>query len=295
MTPLSLRVEPFSEPLAQRLANSAANAAEIVLYWLGQAGFVLDLGSQRVLIDPYLSDSLAQKYRGTHYAHQRLMPAPIRPDEFTRLDLVLCTHRHTDHMDPDTLSVLAKRFPKLRFVVPAAAQTEACQRAGVSPQRLLLADAGKPLEIWPGLTLHPLAAAHETFSINAAGQHEWLGYVLDFAGYRVYHSGDGIPYPGLSESVTKLAPQLALLPVNGRDAERNARGVPGNFTLDEAIELCRAAKIPALLAHHYGLFDFNTLAPEIIDARIEHETQNTPILLRAQLKQALHLHASNHD
>ena len=35
------------------------------LYWLGQAGFVLDIGAHRLLIDPYLSDSLAAKYAGT--------------------------------------------------------------------------------------------------------------------------------------------------------------------------------------------------------------------------------------
>lgn len=47
--------------------------------------------------------------------------------------------------------------------------------------------------------------------------------------------------------------------MNGRDAERSGNGVPGTFTLDEAITLCHDAGVPAMIAHHYGLFEFNTV------------------------------------
>ena len=53
--------------------------------------------------------------------------------------------------------------------------------------------------------------------------------------------------------------------MNGRSAPA-AAGFAGNFHLDEAIGLCRAAKIPAMIAHHYGLFAFNTADPAAIDA-----------------------------
>jgi hypothetical protein len=58
---------------------------------------------------------------------------------------------------------------------------------------------------------------------------------------------------------------LALLPVNGRRRELSERNIPGNFTLAEAIELCRYARIPFLIAHHYGMFAFNTIDPTLID------------------------------
>ena len=38
------------------------------IVWLGQAGFWIETGEARVLIDPYLSDSLAQKYADPQYA-----------------------------------------------------------------------------------------------------------------------------------------------------------------------------------------------------------------------------------
>lgn len=283
-------MRPFAGALADELHDGPGPApdAGIELHWLGQAGFVISGGGHRVLIDPYLSDSLARKYRGTRYGHVRLMAAPIAPEQFERIDLVLCTHRHTDHMDPDTLQPLAARFPALRFVVPAASLDEARRRCGVGDDRLIAANAGEPLEPLPGLRVRPLPSAHETLQVDAQGRHEWLGYVIGLAGVRLYHSGDGVPYEGLEAAVRAAAPQLALLPVNGRDAERAGNGVPGNFTLDEAVALCRACGIGTMLAHHHGLFAFNTVPPELVDARADAEARLGGLALRrARLGEAL--------
>jgi L-ascorbate metabolism protein UlaG (beta-lactamase superfamily) len=280
--PLSIDVECFDMPLAARLrerasASGAGASAStplppgVALYWLGQAGFVIEGAGLRLLIDPYLSDSLARKYRGTRYAHERMMAAPISAEDFEHVDLVLCTHRHTDHMDPDTLQPLARRFAHLRFVVPAATLDEAIKRCGVDESRLVAVDAGEHVEPLPGVRVSPIASAHETLDVDAQGRHPWLGYVIEIAGVRLYHSGDCVPYAGLAASVAAQRPHLALLPVNGRDDERSGNGVPGNFTLDEAVTLCKDAGVRAMIAHHHGLFEFNTLEPEAIDARSVEE------------------------
>ncbi|MGS0743526.1 MBL fold metallo-hydrolase [Glaciimonas sp. GG7] len=289
-----VRIEIFREPLAQRLASpeAAPGPGEVILYWLGQAGFIIDFPGYRVMLDPYLSDSLARKYQGTAFPHQRMMAAPILPEQLQRLDLVMCTHRHTDHMDPDTLQALAARFPHISFLVPAASIAVARKRCGVEDQRLIAVNVGHSVEPLPGLRVRPLPSAHETLDIDTHDQHEWLGYVIDVMGVRLYHSGDCIPYPALAGNLAAMAPQVALLPVNGRDMERSGNGVPGNFTLDEAIALCRETAMPVMVAHHYGMFDFNTVAPDRIDRRAQEEHSNGFEMLRAQPGWALRLTAS---
>jgi L-ascorbate metabolism protein UlaG (beta-lactamase superfamily) len=291
LTALRIDVETFAGPLAVRLAERsiAPRAGEVVLYWLGQAGFVIDCDGLRMLIDPYLSDSLAEKYQGTHYPHRRMMPAPLDPLELDRIDLVLCTHRHTDHMDPATLQPLARRFPSLRFVVPAASVDEAMKRCGVGTDRLIQVDAGERVRVLDRCVVSPVASAHETFEADALGRHPWLGYVIEVDGVRLYHSGDCVPYPELAARVAAHRPDLALLPVNGRDPVRSGHGVPGNFTLDEAVALAKTAQVPAMIAHHHGLFDFNTVAPETIDAHIDSERGGTLALYRAQTQRAWRL------
>ena len=104
-----------------------------------------------------------------------MMPPPVLPEDLPRPDLVLVTHAHTDHMDPDTLGPLAARFPDLPFVVPAAREEAARTRIGAGAQ-LILADAGDVLMPLPGLRITVLPAAHETRERDGQGRHLFLGY-----------------------------------------------------------------------------------------------------------------------
>ncbi len=247
------------------------------LYWLGQAGFWIETGSHRLLIDPYLSDSLAIKYAGKPNDHKRMMPPPIPVEALPRPDLVLVTHAHTDHMDPMTLAPLHARFPDLPFVVPAASEEAARMRIGTDAQ-LILTDAGAELAPLPGLQLTVFPAAHETFALDEQGRHPFLGYGITAAGLRLYHSGDSIPFDALPGLLAGFAPQIALLPVKGRDATRLAAGIPGNFTLSEALRL--ADGIPYLIPHHFDMFAFNTIDPALIDAAAMAQTKGNSRVLR---------------
>lgn len=268
--PVELRERRAARPLAERLTPDSG--PEVVVSWLGQAGFLIQAGRRRILIDPYLSDTLAEKYRGTPTPHERLMPAPVDLDGLGPVDLVLVTHHHTDHMDPGTLAPLARRQPRLRLMVPRAARSEALRRAEVAPDRLILIEAGERIEPWPGLSVAAVRAAHETLERDAQGFHRFLGYALVFDGLgqgpvTVLHSGDTIPFAGQVEEVGRLRPDLMLLPVNGRPPALAARGIAGNMTLEEAVQLTALTGAPAMIAHHHGLFAFNTLPVATIEER----------------------------
>lgn len=254
--------------------------------WLGQAGFWIQTGTARILIDPYLSDSLARKYAGTPNDHRRMMPPPVLPADLPRPDLVLVTHAHTDHMDPDTLGPIAARLPDIPFVVPAAREEIARSRIGADA-RLILADAGDLIEAFPGLRITVLPASHETRERDAQGRHVFLGYGIEAGGVTIYHSGDCIPFDGLADAVRALRPDIALLPVNGRDATRLAAGIPGNFTLAEAIDLARAADARVLVPHHFGMFDFNTCDPAAIDSAAE--ATRAPTIIRPATGETLRI------
>jgi L-ascorbate metabolism protein UlaG (beta-lactamase superfamily) len=237
-----------------------------VLHWLGQAGFVLRLPgppARTVLIDPYLSDYLAHKYRGQRFDHVRMMPTPIDARDLPPIDLVLCTHRHSDHMDPWTLPVIALANPECRFVVPRP-EVDHASEIGVPASQIVPAVPGSPLELLPDLTVHSIPSAHEALDIDSDGNSRYLGYVIETAGRVLYHSGDCIPFPGQAEILAPLRIDAALLPVNGRDSNRSNHGVPGNFTWSEALDLCVAAGIPLLVPHHIGMFAFNTVDPALL-------------------------------
>jgi L-ascorbate metabolism protein UlaG (beta-lactamase superfamily) len=225
---------------------------------------VLNTAKWRLLIDPYLSDSLALKYAGKPLSHIRLMEPPMQPEDLSRLDFVLCTHRHGDHMDPETIKRIGEKHSECRFVVPAP-EREYALSLGIPPDRLIGAVTEEQIALASDITLLPLPAAHEEFKQDALGRHHYVGFLLSAANHRIYHSGDSIPFEGLANRLRELDCEIALLPVNGRDEFRKSQGIPGNFTIEEAIQLCTEAHIKTMIAHHYGMFEFNSVSAESID------------------------------
>ncbi|GAA2582648.1 MBL fold metallo-hydrolase [Dactylosporangium fulvum] len=236
----------------------------VLAQWLGQAGFRLTLDDAHLLVDPYLSDSLARKYAGKRFPHVRLRPAPVTVDDLPPLLAVLCSHAHTDHMDPDTLAPLMAAQPDVRLACPRAVLDEALRRSAADAARLDPLADGERVGYGP-FTVTAVPSAHEERVVDGDGNDRFLGYVIEAAGVRIYHSGDCAPWDGLAERLRGLAVDVALLPVNGRDADRLANGVPGNFDFAEAVELCAHAGIGTLVPHHWGMFAFNTADPATFD------------------------------
>lgn len=66
--------------------------------WLGQAGFLFETGGLKILVDPYLSNSC----KALNPDCDRRMPIDEKFLEITP-DVIVLTHSHLDHTDPDTL------------------------------------------------------------------------------------------------------------------------------------------------------------------------------------------------
>lgn len=259
------RIRRFTVPLAEDL--SRGKKGPVSLRWLGQAGFVIDGRTVRVVIDPYLSNSLEVKYRGSETPHARMAPAPVSPEGLGAVDLVICTHFHSDHMDGETLRPLAERLPDARFVVPAASLAIAGARTGIGRDRLLGVDAGETHSLCGGsIQLHVMRAAHETLERDHEGHHRFLGYGMEIDGRRIFHSGDTIPFEGQRAEIEAFAPELALFPVNGRSERLHRLGISGNLTIAEAVALASDCRIPAMVAHHFGMFAFNTVDRAEVEA-----------------------------
>jgi len=242
------------------LSGVTVDEEGIVIWWLGQAGFALYSGGTRILIDPYLSDFLAHKYKDKEFKHIRMAPAPCLSEDVSALDAVLCTHAHSDHMDPETVPVIAKNNPGCHMVIPRAEIARA-RDIGIPERQIRGVNAGEKIKIG-NFEIEAIPAAHEELKINDAGEYYNLGYIVKSGGLKIYHSGDCIPFPDLAVILRSKNIDVALLPVNGRDEYRSSRGIIGNFSYREAVDLCIKAGIQFMIAHHWGMFSFNTVPRE---------------------------------
>lgn len=244
------------------------------IWWLGQSGFLVQWRGRHLLYDPYLSDSLTKKYADTDKPHTRMTGLVIDPSRLDFIDVVTSSHNHTDHLDAETIKALIAANPKLQIVVPEANRAFAAQRLGVEPRSLLAVDDGTSVEA-AGFTIHGVPAAHEKLERDDHGRYTHLGYVAEFAGYTIYHSGDTVPYDGMVEKLRPFAVDLALLPINGR---LPARRVAGNLWGREAAQLAKDIGAKMVIPCHYDMFEFNTETPDEFVATCERIGQPYHVL-----------------
>ena len=227
------------------------------LWWLGQSGFLLQWRGRHALLDPYLSDSLTRKYAGTATPHVRMTARAIDPARLDFVDVASASHAHTDHMDPDTLRPILRANGRVALIVPEAVRELAAERLGVAASSLIGLDGGASVEAG-GFRFTGVASAHETLERDGAGRSCYLGYVVQFGPWSIYHSGDTLLYEGLAEKLRPFAVDVALLPINGRAPERR---VAGNLDGREAAWLGRQMGARLVIPCHYEMFRFNTADP----------------------------------
>jgi L-ascorbate metabolism protein UlaG (beta-lactamase superfamily) len=240
------------------VARTRPEAHGFRLWWLGQSGFLIQWQGRHLLLDPYLSESLTKKYAATDRPHVRMTRRVVDPERLAFVDVVTSSHNHTDHLDGDTLGALRRVNPGLALVIPEANRAFVADRLGSDPAWPLGLDDGGSVEV-AGFRIAAVPAAHEAIDRDDAGRCHHLGYVVRFGAYSLYHPGDCIPYDGQVERLRPFAVDMALLPINGRAAERR---VPGNFTGPEAARLAHAIGARLVVPCHYDMFEFNTASPE---------------------------------
>ena len=231
---------------------SSPGEDQIEITWLGQAGFVLRSSRTAVAIDPFLSD-----------LDVRLYPPPSDEALGSRLDYLLATHEHGDHLDVELLPRLAGRFPDLTVVVPTP----------VIPMVRKLTPTARVEGLQPGeslsagdFTIHAVGAVHATAMSDGYSDGRrspgdptpFLGYLLEYRDLSIYHAGDTLVSKPMIRELNDLHVDLAILPVNGRDYFREQAGIAGNMTAREAVELAATVGASVLIPMHHDLVRGNT-------------------------------------
>jgi L-ascorbate metabolism protein UlaG (beta-lactamase superfamily) len=254
-----IRAAHSGRAFLEAVAVDSGERDTLSIWWLGQSGFLLSLGGSRVILDPYLSDSLTRKYEGTARPHIRMSELVIEPRELTGISLVTSSHAHTDHLDAETLSPLMLGNPEMQMVIPEANRALVAERLGCERMWPIGLDDGQEVDV-AGWRLSGVAAAHNTIERDAEGRCLYLGFILRRHGWTIYHSGDTLMYPGLAKRLREAGPvDVAFLPINGNRPER---GVAGNLDGREAAALAAEIGAGLVIPHHFWMFTFNTADPE---------------------------------
>jgi|1186.fasta_scaffold04648_3 L-ascorbate 6-phosphate lactonase len=216
-----------------------------VLTWLGQAGFLVEAGGARVLVDPFFSEHDGRQFP----------PPPV--DVFgARIDRVLVTHEHLDHLDPESLRGVAARSPGVAVIAPEPLREQVGELPfhGVRPGERLDLPGGGAVRV-----VRAVHAVHPRDGYSEGGDPpRFVGYVLEVDGVAIYHGGDTIADDRVLAGLDDVRVDVALLPVNGRTFFREREDLAGNLDARDAVALAGHCGASTLVPLHWDLMSGNT-------------------------------------
>lgn len=262
-------IEPYlkDDAFLEQVRECANLEPGFQLWWLGQSGFLVQWRDWNrtlyLLLDPYLSDSLTEKYANTPKPHVRVTARVIAPERLDFIGVVSSSHNHTDHLDALTLKAIFEASPRARLLIPEANRDFVVERLGCDPDFPVGLDAGQEVSL-KAFRFHAVPAAHERIERDGQNRCQFLGYVVQFGGWTIYHSGDTVWHDEIISALEGFRIDLAILPING-----SGHGVSGNLDGPQAARFARAIGARVAIPCHFEMFEFNTASPEAF----EHEAR----------------------
>lgn len=269
-------IKPFrkDDELIADIDGASEETDRFHCWWLGQSGFLLKWGTRKLLFDPYLSDSLSRKYADTDKPHVRMTELVVAPERLTGLEVTTSSHNHTDHLDKETLSALGVANPNAKLVLPESNVGFAKDRLGEAAMDFAGLNDETTVKVGP-FEFHGIAAAHNEIDRDEQGRCHYLGFVVRFGEFAVYHSGDTMWHSDLVRQIAPHQPDIAFVPINGF---KESRRVAGNLDGLEAAAVAKGCGAAMAIPHHFEMFEFNTESPDLFRESCERFRQPCTVL-----------------
>ncbi len=218
--------------------EAATVTSGLRLWWFGGPSYVIRSPRTIVYVDPFHGGEGHDVARG----FDRVIPNVFFPQDVTRADLVLSTHDHLDHCDPDTLGPLCART-QARIV---AAPSSATKMAGWD------FTTGRVDVLQPGGTLQFNDVSLTAYQSNDWDDTEAITLVLSAAGRTVFIGGDTMYFDALEEIGRAHSIDLAILALARNRPDLIDRQL--YFTPEELARAALALKARQVAPFHWDIW-----------------------------------------
>lgn len=205
--------------------------------WLGQAGLLFERENCKIMIDPYLSDSV----KGLNPQNYRRFP--VKENLFgIKPDIMIFTHNHLDHYDPETVQKFISTETSITVLAPSSVWGDIRKTGGNNN----FVQFNRHTE-WTekGVKFTAVKAEHSDITP--------IGVIIDDGEKKYYVTGDTLYNTEIFEDLPKGV-DVVFLPING---------VGNNMNIVDAQRFAKKCGAKKSVPIHFGMFD--AIVPEGFD------------------------------
>ncbi|MCH1502682.1 MBL fold metallo-hydrolase [bacterium] len=225
----------FAPRSGESIISAPASSMQSRLTWIGHATYLLQIDGKNILIDP--------NWAMWHGIFKRVRQPGLRLEDLPKIDLVLVSHAHQDHLHLKSLEQFANGQPIL--------MPHGCSRI---VRRLNL----EPIEMkwwdgfhFEGLDLTFTPAKHWGARFVHDVHRGFGGFIIKGAERTIFHCGDSAAFDGFAEIGSRFDIDLALMPIGAYDAPS---GREVHMNPEQALEAFVTLGAERMAPMHYGSF-----------------------------------------
>jgi len=218
----------------------------VTLAWLGHSTVLINFFGLTLLTDPVLFPRVGIRLPGITIGPKRLTAPALQFDELPRIDLILLSHAHFDHLDLRTLGC----FDETTCVITARATSDLLKGTRFSEiteldwgeSKNLIAGAGEiliaafPVKHWGARTRHD---THRGYN----------GYLIERKGRRIIFAGDTAMTESFAELRRHGPIDVAIVPISAYNPWIQSHSTP-----EQAIQMANAAGASFIVPVHHQTF-----------------------------------------
>ncbi len=247
-------VEKFGLPLLDPKSQKNSPIGRQIV-WIGHSTLLLTIDGVTILTDPIFSPRASPF---SPFGPKRVVPPSLEIKDLPKIDAVIISHNHYDHLDLESLKKINRIQPEIRYFVPLGLKS-------------ILINSGilrvKELDWWDsasfaGLKFTSTPVRHwSSRSFFDRNKTLWTGWMVEWPKYRFYFAGDTGYSNDFIETRLRLgSPDLAAIPIGSYEPRNFMK--QSHINPEESVRVFEDLSAKQAVSIHWGTFKLTT---ELLD------------------------------